>query len=351
MRSRVQPKINLDRALRYAAAEVILDGSPTYSECFVVSGENPRLKVSRSGKYQPNFDGLLQYAYDNKLKYSLAEGRDAVAGNVQERSLAFPSISLEHALSIAREFGQEAVFHLSPGRQDVVFLGGGRIECTSNELSRRQAHLRRNLSQLLSEMFRQELALPRRVRDLVGWHYVGIPDHFEDIGNSESQRHIYRTLDDGRSSYRALAVLVNIESGEVRSFPVRNRRAKEDGSDAALVSSRIHLNNCAFSDRVEGLTESRRWYYVYKSDVPYDKKRPLVTSVYVGETGLPPDERIQRHRAGNRGSKWVRSYPGALDRSLMPEVVLPNETTSKAFEEWYACLLRQRPGFVVRGGR
>jgi hypothetical protein len=64
--------------------------------------------------------------------------------------------------------------------------------------------------------------------------------------------------------------------------------------------------------------------------VPYDKKWPMATSVYVGETGLPPDERIQRHRVGDRGSKWVRNYPGALDRSLMPEVVLPNEATSKS---------------------
>ena len=317
----------------------------------VISGENPRLKVSVSGKYEPTLDGLFHYSSDHGLAHWPAVGADVVVGEHRERSLAFPEISLEHALSIAREFGQEAIFHLSPGRQDVIFARGGRIECTANDVSLRQAHLRRNLSQLLSERFGQEFALPRRVRDLVGWHYVGSPDNFEHVGNSESQRHIYRTLDDGRSSYRALAVLVNIESCEVRSFSVRNRRAKEDGSDAALVSSRIHLDNCAFSDRVQGFTESRRWCYVYKSDVPYDKRWPMATSVYVGETGLPPDERIQRHRAGDRGSKWVRKYPGALERSLMPEVMLPNEATSKAFEEWYACLLRQRPGFVVRGGR
>ena len=306
--------------------------------------------MSVSGKYEPTLDGLLQYSSDHGLAYWPAVGADVVVGEHRERSLAFPEISLGHALFIAREFGQEAIFHLSPGHQDVVFASGGRIECTSKDVSLRQAHLRRNLSQLLSERFGQEPALPRRVRDLVGWHYVGSPDSFEHVGNSDSQRHIYRTLDDGRSSYRALAVLVNIESGEVRSFPVRNRRAKEDGSDAALVGSRIHLDNCAFSDRVQGLTVSRRWYYVYKSDVPYDKKRPMATSVYVGESGLPPEERITKHRAGERSSRWIRNFPGELDRKLTPEVALPNQETSKAFEEWYACLLRQRPGFVVRGG-
>jgi len=306
--------------------------------------------VSVSGEYEPTIDGLLRYSSDHRLAHWPAVGADVVVGEHRERSLAFPEISLEHALSIAREFGQEAIFHLSPGSQDVVFASGGRIECTSNELSRQQAHLQRNLSQLLSERFGREFALPRRVRDLVGWHYVGSPDSFEHIGNSESQRHIYRTLDDGRSSYRALAVHVNIESCEVRSFSVRNRRAKEDGSDASLVSSRIHLDNCAFSDRVQGLTESRRWCYVYKSDVPYDKKQPMATSVYVGESGLPPEERITKHRTGERSSRWIRDFPGELDRKLTPDVALPDQVTSKAFEEWYACLLRQRPGFVVRGG-
>jgi hypothetical protein len=293
---------------------------------------------------------LLQYAYDNKLKYSLAEGRDAVAGNVKERSLAFPSISLEHALSIAREFGQEAIFQLSDGRQDVVFAHGGRLDSTISECLERRSQLRHSLEELFFKDFGRRFALPRRVRGISGWHYVGSPDTVNSIGETGSQRRIFRTVHDGSESYRPRAVLVDLRTDHVTSYAVRNRRAKEDGSDAALVGSRIHLDNCLFSDEVCGSSELRRWLYVYKSEVPYDKRLPTATSVYVGESGFPPEERIARHRNGIDTSKWIRNYPGDLDRSLMPDIALPNEATSKAFEEWYACLLRQRPGYVVRGG-
>jgi len=320
------------------------------NQCFVVSAENPELEVSSSGKYERNLKGLLQYSKDHHLEGWQAEGADGVGGIHRERGLAFPSISLEYALHIAREFGQEAIFQVSEGRQDVIFVNGGRITCTDEERLGRQRSLSCGLSAILFDEIGREFDLPSRVVDHLGWRLVGSPDNFRDIGILDSARRIYRTVDDGQQSYKPLAVLVDFEFGQVRSFAVRNRRAAEDGSDSALVSSRVHLDNCVFSDQVKGLSEPRRWYYVYKSEKPYDDQQPTAVNIYVGESGLAPDLRIAKHRSGERSSKWVRNFPGDLDRSLMPEVVLPNEATSKAFEEWYACLLRQRPGFVVRGG-
>ena len=139
-------------------------------------------------------------------------------------------------------------------------------------------------------------------------------------------------------------------SGEVTSRPVETKRTRDDGGDAPLVSARIHLDNCAFSDTVRGLPEPQRFIYVWTPSDPYPECPAGVTSIYVGETGLPPDERIQRHLNDDKASKWVRDYPnGELVKGLMPSVVLPTLETSTALEEWYGLYLG-RHGYFVKGG-
>ncbi|MFM9166366.1 MAG: DUF3293 domain-containing protein, partial [Candidatus Limnocylindrus sp.] len=107
---RTRPTINLDRALRYAAAFVTIDGDLGAGPCLVVSGEAPRLSTSRSEQYELSIDGLRKSAADEELSYVTAFGGDSVSGYHGEQSLAFRDISERQAVSIGREFGQEAIF-------------------------------------------------------------------------------------------------------------------------------------------------------------------------------------------------------------------------------------------------
>lgn len=350
MSHRISPTINLDRALRYAAAFVTIDGALGAGPWFVVSGEAPRLTTSRSGKYALSIDGLRKFANDEQLSYVAAFGGDLVAGYSGEQSLAFRDISERRAISIGREFGQEAIFRISEQSQDVLFVGRGRISSTPEDLSQRRRLLSLDLKSFLSEVFNRQFALPTRVRDVRGWHYVGRPDSFAGVGDLGSKRQIFRTVDDGNEGFEPMSVLVDPASSSVTSRPVEFKRPKDDGSDAPLVSARIHLDNCTFSDAVRGLAESKRVIYVWTPSDPYPECPAGLTSIYVGETGLPPDERIQRHLNDDKASKWVRDYPnGQLEKALMPSVTLPTLPTATAFEEWYGLYLG-RHGYFVKGG-
>jgi len=336
--------------LRYAAAVVTIDGDLGAGPWFVVSGEAPRLSTSRSAKYALCIDGLRSFADDAQLSYVSAFGGDPVAGYGGEQSLAFRDISERQALSIGRKFGQEAIFRITEQSQEVLYVKQGCISSTPEQLTERRRLLSLDLQSLLSEVFSRQFALPSRVRDVRGWHQVGSPDSFAGIGNIGSPRQIFRTVDDGNESYEPLSVLVNPTSGSVTSRPVEVKRPKDDGSEAPLVSARIHLDDCTFSDAVRGLVESTRVVYVWKPFDPYPRCPAGLTSLYVGETGLSPEERIQRHLDDVKASKWVRDHPqGELEKALMPSVALPTLQTSTAFEEWYALYLG-RHGYFVKGG-
>ncbi len=347
---RTRPTINLDRALRYAAAFVTIDGALGAGPWFVVSGEAPRLTTSRSGKYALSIDGLRKFANDEQLSYVTAFGGDPVSGYRGEQSLAFRDVSERQAVSIGREFGQEAIFRISEQSQDVLFVRRGRISSTPEELTERRRLLSHDLQSLLSEVFSRQFALPTRVRDVRGWHHVGSPDSFAGVGDLGSQRQIFRTADDSTDGYEPLSVLVDPVSGSVTSRPVEFKRPKDDGGDAPLVSARIHLDNCAFSDTVRGLAEPKRLIYVWTPADPYPKCPDGLTSIYVGETAHSPEERIQQHLSDYKASKWVRDYPnGRLEKALMPSVTLPTLATATAFEEWYGLYLG-RHGYFIKGG-
>ena len=336
--------------MRYVAASVTVDGNIGADPWFVVSGDAPRLSTSRSGKYERSIDGLRNYAHDEQLSYVIAFGGDPVSGYRGEQSLAFRDIGERQAVSIGREFGQEAIFRISEQSQDVMFVKRGRISSTPEQLTERRRLLALDLQSLLSEVFSRQFALPTRVRDVRGWHHVGSPDSFAGVGDLDSQRRIFRTVDDGTKRYEPLSVLVDAASGSVTSRPVEFKRPKDDGSDAPLVSARIHLDNCAFSDTVRGLAEPQRFIYVWTPNKPYPECPAALTSIYVGETGLSPEERIQRHLDDVKASKWVRDYPnGRLEKALMPSVALPTLATATAFEEWYGLYLG-RHGYFVKGG-
>lgn len=336
--------------MRYAAAGVTIESDLDLGPWFVISGEVPRLSPSHLRKYALSFDGLREFADDHKLTYVSAFGGDVVAGYRGEKSLAFRDISERRALSIGREFGQEAIFRITATSQDVLFVGRGRISSRPEQLTERRRLLSLDLQSLLSKVFSRRFALPTRVREVCGWHQVGSPDSFAGVGDIGSPRQIFRTVSDGNQGYEPLSVLVDPVNGSVTSRPVELQRPKDDGSDAPLVSARIHLDDCTFSDAVRGLAESKRVIYVWRPVDPYPGCPAEQTSTYVGETGLSPEDRIRQHLSGVKASKWVRGYPkGELATALMPSVMLPTLLTSMAFEEWYGLYLG-RHGYFVKGG-
>lgn len=171
------------------------------------------------------------------------------------------------------------------------------------------------------------------------------------MGDATSPEVVFRTIDDGTESYAPYSVAVNPETGAAISRVMKLKRPEDDGSDAPLVSARVHLDNCANSDLICGLVESTRRIYVWKPSRPYDGCPAELTSIYVGETGLSPEMRINRHVLDKHASKWVRDHPdGELCEALMPVVPLPTVATSTAFEEWYSLYLA-RHGYFVKGGR
>jgi hypothetical protein len=340
----------LDRALRYAAATVTIEAPHGDDVWHVVSGEQPRLEVSRSGRYALSVDGLREYASDHDLEAVSAFGGDAVAGYKGERSIAFRNVSERRALSIGREFCQEAIFRVSPATQDVLFVGKGLITSSHEQLQERRRALSLDLQTLLSERFGRPFSLPTRVREIRGWHQVGSPDSFSGVGDLQSARQILRTINDGREEYEPLSVVVNPQNGSVLSREVPTKKSIDTGGDAPLVNARIHLDNCAFSDVVRGEAGPGRRIYVWKPKHPYDGCPPEKTSIYVGETAHTAEDRIQQHLNGTKSSKWVRNRPeGELLRSLMPDMTLPTLATSTAFEEWYGLYLA-RCGYFVKGG-
>ena len=172
---------------------------------------------------------------------------------------------------------------------------------------------------------------------------------FGEVGEPTHLR-IVRSLDDGTSLGKPLVAIVDTESGAVDKItPTRKREESE--TLRALVGSRIHLYRCAWSDEVRSMVANRYRIYVWALHAPYPDAPDGMRSLYVGVTGKSVSERIAQHR-GNppvKSARWVRKHDGQLESSLMPEVCLPTSPTAKAFEEWWANLLRYR-GYFVKGG-
>ncbi len=316
---------------------------------YVISGEVPRIKASQESKFELSISGLREYARVSRLSYLDAFGSDPDDIYAGEQSLAFSDISEKRALSIGRTFGQEAIFRVSQKSQDLLFIGRGIVQRSVSELKELRRILALNLPQYLEEKLGVSLEVPEKFKDVRGWHCAGSPDSYLSVGTQESKRVIFRTVHNGSDSYRPIQVLADTETGTVQKISASVKRQLDDGTDTPLVNARIHLDNCQFSDTVRGLTEPKRFVYVWRPNERYPKCPADKESLYVGESALLPDERINKHLSGTKSSRWVKNYPGRLDRSLMPVVSLPTLATSVAFEEWYALNL-SRQGYFVKGG-
>jgi hypothetical protein len=98
---------------------------------------------------------------------------------------------------------------------------------------------------------------------------------------------------------------------------------------------------------------ARRRYYVYVvelDDAVGPRRNPGYPSVYVGQSVVPPNERLRQHKDGYRSSRYVRKHgkhlrPG-LYRRFNP---MATRDEAVAMEQELARRLRNR-GYTVYGG-
>ena len=97
----------------------------------------------------------------------------------------------------------------------------------------------------------------------------------------------------------------------------------------------------------------RRQYYVYVvelTDEAGPRLDPRKPCVYVGQTGMSPEERFEQHLAGYKASRWVKNF-GVRLRPRLYRNYGPYDTweASVEAERRLKEKLAQR-GYRVRGG-
>lgn len=100
-----------------------------------------------------------------------------------------------------------------------------------------------------------------------------------------------------------------------------------------------------------GLAERARWAYVIElDDAVGERPDGSPRWVYVGETGLMPEERFAQHASGYKASKWVRRFGVRLRPDLyQDQPVLRTVSESTAYEGWLFAWLAAS-GYPVKGG-
>jgi predicted GIY-YIG superfamily endonuclease len=113
------------------------------------------------------------------------------------------------------------------------------------------------------------------------------------------------------------------------------------------------MNRPASPSRAAGPEAARRRYYVYVvelDDAVGPRRNPEYPSLYVGQSVVPPEERLRQHKNGYRSSRYVRKHgkhlrPG-LYRRFNP---IATRDDAVAVEQELARRLRNR-GYTVYGG-
>ena len=92
-------------------------------------------------------------------------------------------------------------------------------------------------------------------------------------------------------------------------------------------------------------------YSVYVVELSPEAQTDDRPAVYVGATGLDPEERFENHKAGRKAAKVVKKHGVRLRSDLYPAPAGSLETWTQAAgeETRWAEVLRDR-GFYVYGG-
>jgi hypothetical protein len=130
---------------------------------------------------------------------------------------------------------------------------------------------------------------------------------------------------------------------QARSVP----RRSEEGFEVTV------MNRQATRSRAAQPGTAPRRYYVYVvelDDAVGPRRNPGYPSLYVGQSVVPPNERLRQHKDGYRSSRYVRKHgkhlrPG-LYRRFNP---MATRDEAVAMEQELARRLRNR-GYTVYGG-
>ena len=98
---------------------------------------------------------------------------------------------------------------------------------------------------------------------------------------------------------------------------------------------------------------ARRRYYVYVvelDDAVGARRHPRYPSLYVGQSAVPPTERLRQHKEGYRSSRYVRKHGKHLRPRLYRRFnPMATREEAVAMEQELARRLRNR-GYTVYGG-
>mgnify|MGYP003289445048 CR=1 FL=1 len=113
------------------------------------------------------------------------------------------------------------------------------------------------------------------------------------------------------------------------------------------------MNRPATRSRAARPGTARRRYYVYVvelDDAVGPRRNPGYPSVYVGQSVVPPAERLRQHKGGYRSSRYVRRYGKHLRPRLYRRLnPMATRDQAVAMEQELARRLRHR-GYTVYGG-
>ena len=106
-------------------------------------------------------------------------------------------------------------------------------------------------------------------------------------------------------------------------------------------------------DRSDARSPARRRYYVYVielDDAVGERRNPRYPAVYVGQSAVPPAERLRQHKDGYRSSRHVRKHGKCLRPGLYRRFnPMATRDEAVAMERELARRLRKR-GYTVYGG-
>lgn len=312
---------------------------------WVVTAENPFSDKLSEADNRARRSALESQLDEQVSPYLKAVGRSP-DGTWQEHSVALLDSGGRRARAIGREFGQNAVFEITPERLAVhgCFSRWLRSRPTNGPEWVPEPYGTRPLPELVEEQlgFRPDEKVKRFRRP--AWRLDGstrLPCH-----QCGGDLHLASALLQSRSGdwYDAKAILCcACRSTFLPShLPSALREAVYLWSDWALVR--------ADADAAPNAEESWSCYVVRLDDPTGTRLADDLEWVYVGESSKPADERIAELQVGVRASRWVRDFGAGLRSDLMAD--LPRHRSSaesKAYEAYLAARLRLL-GYGVKGG-
>jgi hypothetical protein len=304
---------------------------------FVVTAWNPGSEpLSRVENAERN-NALL-----DELRNSDAELRDALGcapdGSWCEESYLVNGPSSRSLRKVARQFGQEAIFELT--QDELVVHGCYSTWRRSRPIDDPYRPSNISLAVATEAVFgRPASASFRRARGK-GWRYEGDTGLECPCGGV---LHLFgRTVTSSDGPYDAMAVVC---ASEMAAQVVSGTDARR----SALVTWESYALARDDADQ-EGRIERERWVYVGELSDDAGPKDTSLPWVYVGETGLTPEERWQQHLDGHKASRWVRHFGLALRPDLFEDQpILRTRSEAVTYEAYLAERLRLE-GYAVKGG-